>query len=263
VPCEAVAFSPDGKWLAAGFGGTSRVRVLNVADQTEVELRDATIPDGGVVSLAFSPDGKWLAAGVERWKDQDHLLRPGLVRVWDVANRSRHRDLVVSRRQPVRGITFGHDSRTLAAAVKAVENDPQPLVEIWDVETGGRIKTLGLLQASLGPCVAFARREPLLAVTTMADIEVYYPTAYERPERGIPTEGIEPAAVALSPDGTVLACSRGDIIGVYNAHDRTWRGPLKGQLGPIFALTFTADGKTLISGGADHTVREWTVPPAE
>ena len=56
---QAVAFSPDGKRLAAGGLG------LRIYDVATAKLEKEVVPTekGAVLALAFSPDGKELAAG--------------------------------------------------------------------------------------------------------------------------------------------------------------------------------------------------------
>ncbi len=55
----AVAFSPDGQWLATGsYDNTARV--WEAASGQEVARM---AHEGGVGAVAFSPDGQWLATG--------------------------------------------------------------------------------------------------------------------------------------------------------------------------------------------------------
>ena len=65
---RSVAFSPDGKTLAAGYNGRygGGVVLWDVAGRKR--LADAPLPvkEGDVSSVAFSPDGKTLAAGYQR-----------------------------------------------------------------------------------------------------------------------------------------------------------------------------------------------------
>ncbi|MFM7103004.1 MAG: WD40 repeat domain-containing protein, partial [Verrucomicrobiota bacterium] len=71
-PVGAVAFSPDGAWLAAGGMG-GEVRVYQTADGKRV----ATLPghEGAVFAVAFSPEGSRLYTGGF----------DGLVRIFDPA----------------------------------------------------------------------------------------------------------------------------------------------------------------------------------
>jgi WD40 repeat protein len=73
---RCVAFSPDGKLLAAG-NRYHTVRVWDVASKKEIKTLGGHMSD--VWSIAFSPDGKTLAAADTDWK------KPSKVKLWDTA----------------------------------------------------------------------------------------------------------------------------------------------------------------------------------
>ena len=73
----SVAFSPDGKTLAAGYspvgvvGGVGGVVLWDVAARKRLGDEPLPVKEGYVRSVAFSPDGKTLAAGYNVGADAD------------------------------------------------------------------------------------------------------------------------------------------------------------------------------------------------
>jgi WD40 repeat protein len=263
--CTGVAFSPNGKLLAIACGGTSKFRLWSMTENKEIILPESgvgpTLPErmfhGGVVSAAFSSDGKYVAAGVERWAD-GNTPRPGFIRVWEVATRSFVRDIHCREPQPVRGIGFFPQGTTVAAVVKAVQAGQQPLVEVWDAVTGAEVNTIKLTGSTLGPCISFARREPLLAITYDHFLDVRRVGAFT--EQPLLRTATEVSSVAITPHGDYVAVALDNHIELCEVASRKWLKQLQGHRGQVWALTITSDGKTLISGASDREVREWPLP---
>jgi RNA polymerase sigma factor (sigma-70 family) len=156
----SVAFSPDGKLLAAAGGfsapaidatihhplpkapdarrfqeyGAVRVRDL-ATRKVRTFFRGGT---GRVTSVAFSPDGKTLAAGQQE----------GTIRLWDVAT-GRERACLRERAQSVRAVAFSPDGRTLAS----VQEPPDDPVKLWDLASG---RVRARLAGHAGPVFALA-----------------------------------------------------------------------------------------------------------
>ena len=66
-----MAFSPDGKTIAAGcysrgIGGVGGVVLWDVAARKRLVDEPLAVKEGAVASVAFSPDGKTIAAGYDR-----------------------------------------------------------------------------------------------------------------------------------------------------------------------------------------------------
>ncbi len=110
---SAIAYSPDGKWLATGRGNIeverpdSRVTLLDPS--TGKKIRELTPGHSrGVTDIAFHPDGKHIfSAG----RDQ-------LVKVWQLADGKLVRDLgkFAERGYWITSIAISPDGRCLAAA---------------------------------------------------------------------------------------------------------------------------------------------------
>jgi hypothetical protein len=105
---NGVAYSPDGQFLAAGYGWNDQggVRIWNAKDrsvvQTFVTKKTENGPEG-IEKVAFSPDGKLLAAAT----------RAGDVLVWEVGVWGRPKRIILKAGSPTK-LAFSPDSRLLA-----------------------------------------------------------------------------------------------------------------------------------------------------
>ncbi|MFF5257975.1 protein kinase [Actinomadura viridis] len=109
----ALAFSPNGKTLAAGIGQT--VRFWNVSDR-----KPLTPPISGLTStvntLAFAPDNRTLAIGANK-----------ATTLWDVRERRQIGTPLAGHGGLVTSLAFSRDGRTLATG------GHDKVVRLWDV----------------------------------------------------------------------------------------------------------------------------------
>jgi WD40 repeat protein len=110
----AVAFSPDGKAVAASDGG-GLVRLWGVEKGEEIVSLKVGKP--GPRTVAFSPDGKVVAAGGP----------DGKVRLWD-AQTGELKETLEGHKSAVYSIAFSPDGKTLASASQ------DETVRLWPID---------------------------------------------------------------------------------------------------------------------------------
>ena len=251
----SVAFSPDGKLLATGYGD-GYVRLWDPVTGQAIGaplLADASpLGAGGVGAVAFSPDGKLLAtAGGD-----------GYVRLWNPATRQ-------AAGAPLRAVTgggavsavaFSPDGKLLATATGGGDGT----VRLWNPATrqpvGAPLEAYSLDSVS---AVAFSPDGKLLATGhDNGTVRLWNPATRQpvgAPLQADPQDGVN--AVAFSPDGKLLATADNDgTVRLWNPATRQPVGaPLPAVTSPghgVGSVAFSPDGKLLASGGDGH-VRLW------
>jgi hypothetical protein len=234
---NSVAFSPDGKTLAAGL------KLWDLSTGKAKPSLKGLDPDerGMVNSVVFSPDGKTLAAGGGYVTT---IGRPGLgwVRLWEVATgrlRFSVKGQEFSDQDPdsggpemVQSVAFSPDGKTLATA------SVYGSVLLWDLRSGKRTATLQAFDPD-------------------SKVEENFNPAF---------------SVAFSPDGAVLAV--GTLRGLKFWDVKSGKpSTLQGSPAAVWSVAFRRDGKTVATAEAkripgrgelgdftEPTIRLWKLP---
>jgi cytochrome c len=228
---NTVAFLKDGGIATAGDDKRIAVWIAG-ADRPARVLAGHEAP---VVALAASPDGTTLASA--SW---DHT-----VRLWSLRDESVR--VLEGHQQNVNGVAFTPNGKLVSVGYDAT-------LRIWPV-TGDDAPIVVTLPTPLNS-VAVAPSGDI--VTGGADGKVYFLSSV-----GDITGTVEAAptpliSIALSRDGAVIAAAgiRGSVT-IIEAATRTLARTLVGPGLPVWSLAFLPDSQTLLTGGADRTIRRW------
>ena len=235
-----VAFSPDGRLLAAGcVDGTLRFWEAPMWRELTLEGSAKSLP---VWTLRFSPDGKTLASGSVT----------GILELWDVATR-RVRATLPGHSAVILSLSFSPDGKSLASA------SDDATVRFWDNATGQPIPPLLRVPGTGLGAVAFAPDGKTLA-TGAADGTIRFWDTATKTARSLLRGHISPIVdLAFAPDGlTLYSVSFLDgILKVWDVAPGADRCILARSEGRINSLAYSPDGKTLAVGDQDGSVMVW------
>lgn len=263
---NAIAFSPDGRTLVSG---DARGDIRRWQAETGA-LLETFSEVGPVVSLVFSDDGTQMTAAFSeaRWK----------LRVWEKGiglPKTLPKTVVIHQEgaaikeigEPVMALSPAAPVLVTATRMMRQRNQRFP-IRIWDARTGRLSATLtghtrwirALSFSPDGDVLASGDESKTIHLwdvkggTRLATFKV-------------PTGGIY--ALAFSPNGNLLASGHSDgTIRLWDAtktEERWWDAIgqylpsliLNGHKAKVTRLAFSPDGKTLISGSRDGTLRAW------
>lgn len=285
--CDALAVTNSGDFVAsAGING-----VVNLIEtNTGKEVHRSAGPQAGIVSMLTSADGSRFAALtsdgqvflgdpragslLRQWDTKqtgDLLLAfasegkilataSSRIRLWDADAGTDLGELPIKNVEPINSLALSPDGATLAVGFRGAQ------IELWDTKTKARVGTFkcdGPLYAVSwspdGKRLAAAGGSKIFVWDRQTEFLVKSFPVKEGPATGFPTI----RTLVFGPDNNSLAAGGWDaVIRVYNLRVKNPADPkdvrlCEGHLSSIFSLAFSADGRTLVSGSFDRTVRLW------
>lgn len=241
----AVAFSPNGRLLAAG-GWDGQIRLYDF--QKGVLVRAPLSGHASwITSLTFSPDGKLLVS--VGWD--------GTARLWDVASGQPMGQPFQEENWPITHAFFTPDGMMLVTG--------SHVITFWDIASRNRQKVLSVTEIYNGVAsLALSHNGNILAAGTINSLllwDLHEPDSYRSYHVGYNT----PSALAFSPDDSFLAVGSRECVlhlwsltenrFVANYMSREWRtGALR-----TTGLSFSPEGWWLAASGCGE-VSFWGLP---
>ncbi|MCH8045755.1 MAG: hypothetical protein IID44_18745 [Planctomycetes bacterium] len=273
-PIYAVAISPDGQWAVCGRA--NQIFIYHVPSGREMgRLTDPELLKGDIYknrgvahldmvqSLAFSPNGELLASGgyrtVKLWRLPRSVKKSELGAVGDV-----------------KSLAVTADGKTAAVG------EAGGAIKLWDLTTGKTTKTLAGHKGAVTGLAFSADGKTLVSGSADKTIREW-DVAGGKEKAQTPTTAEITALALVSGDKQVATGEKDNTIRIWalpseqpkpepakkdpakkdEKKEDTAPKPikeLKGHTGAINSLAVIgADGKNLLSGSADGTLRHWGV----
>ncbi|KAK4457077.1 WD40-repeat-containing domain protein [Cladorrhinum samala] len=217
-----VEFHPSGKYLASASEDTSW-RLWDIETTTELLLQEGH--SRGVYAVSFNTDGSLLAsAGLD-----------SIGRIWDV--RSGRTVMILDGHldghiKPIYGLDWGADGhRVLTASADG-------WIKCWDVRKVQRTGGVGAHSSAV------------------ADVRWF--KGMDDPLEGIPPGEDEKGMQIPKKSGTFFVSAGFDHkVNIFSADDWALVQSLSGHTGPVASVDVSRDGRWIVSGGHDRTVKLW------
>lgn len=240
---HGLRFSADGRLLATA-GGDGHAKIVDVATGTTLQVCEGH--RGHVYTVAFDPLRPRLVSGGF----------DSTVRVWDVRTGAGVQVLVGHR-----GQVLSVDVSPLGTQIASGSSDGT--IRLWNATTGAAEAVLRGHTMSVTSVRYSADGTQLLSCATDGTVHVWNVRSGQI-VRSVPAEHScgHAYAAAFSPTTADIAVTENTATSTCSVWEPASTVPtsiLSGHRGPITSVCYLPNGSTIVTAGADRTVRLWDV----
>jgi WD40 repeat protein len=252
---DSVVWSPDGKRIVTANRHPFRETTVKVWDDVTGQQLLAVKGSGPV---AYSPDGKYIVSrSGDRTRKGRYVGPDKTLKVWD-AQTGQERISLKGHAWDVLSVAYSPDGKRIASSGAAT-------VRVWDAKKGEEILSLkGSGPVAFSPdgkhvvCASGGSSKSTLKVWDVATgQEILSFTGRTG----------EVTSVSYSPDGKRIVCGSGGQdqqgdplpgeVKMWDAATGQELLSLKGHLGNVRSVAYSPDGRCIVSGSEDHTIKVW------
>jgi len=241
---DALAFSPDGRFLASAGGIQDHtIRLWDLSSKQCIAVLAGHMER--VRSLAFTPDGTVLASAGD-----------AMIRLWDIQNphACRIHSVLQGHQHMIFNLSFNGDGTKIASS------SPDGTIRIWETATGRQLQCL--TGRGGNEIVAFSPGADLLACSAGTDgsirlLDVLNPQS-EKQIKTLRGHTHEPVSISFSPNGQRLVSSSSDhSVCLWDVEEGTLLYKLDAHKAYVYFVTFSPTGRHFISSSIDGIAHLW------
>ncbi len=240
----AVAYSPGGKTLAAGYSGGT-IRLWDVASHRVISTASW---GGAALALAFTGGGKTL-----------EVAGPAAVGIWNLTNQA------AIAAQPLAGVTGGRAVAFSPDGTTVATGDDDGNVRLWDAATQQEIGAP--MSSDLKPVEAVAFSPDgteVAAASSDGTVQLWNAATQQEAGTTMAAGSAAVSALAFSPGGKFLAAGGDDgNLRLWDIATQSQAGATMATGAPVAALSFNANGTTLATAESNGATELWAFATQE